>query len=171
MRQTNYLRLKAIEEIFDMPSVSKHVQSQQAMRTIPMATVRGFYVHLASLSFAETAKYGETGRWPSTHQFKLHLPSFLDRGFESHREALEVKFEVPVEPDQTMYTIQPFSIGYVDGQNKAIIMLSTLALLIDLVPFSKHPKRPFILSKCFARRKITRKMFKPKNQIMPKPRL
>ena len=118
-----------------MPSVSKHVQSQQAMRTIPMATVRGFYVHLASLSFAETAKYGETGRWPSTHQFKLHLPSFLDRGFESHREALEVKFEVPVEPDQTMYTIQPFSIGYVDGQNKAIIMLSTLALLIDLVPF------------------------------------
>ena len=145
MRQTNYLRLKAIEEIFDMPSVSKHVQSQQAMRTIPMATVRGFYVHLASLSFAETAKYGETGRWPSTHQFKLHLPSFLDRGFESHREALEVKFEVPVEPDQTMYTIQPFSIGYVDGQNKAIIMLAIVALLHQMVSWQQKTVVPMLV--------------------------
>lgn len=164
------MRLKAIEEIFDMPSVYKHVQNQQTMVNIPMATVRGFYVDLASLSFAETAKYGETGRWPSTHQFKLHLPSFLDRGFESHREALEVKFEVPVEPDQTMYTIQPFSIGYVDGQNKAIIMLSTLALLIDLVPFLNILRDLLPFQNVLPEGKLPGKMSKI-NQIMPKPRL
>ena len=164
------MRLKAIEEIFDMPSVYKHVQNQQTMVTIPMATVRGFYVDLASLSFAETAKYGETGRWPSTHQFKLHLPSFLDRGFESHREALEVKFEVPVEPDQTMYTIQPFSIGYVDGQNKAIIMLSTLALLSDLAPFLNILRDLLSFQNVLPEGKLPGKMSEI-NQIMPKPRL
>ena len=152
-----------MQDIFEMDSVHKHVQSQQTVLNIPMASTKGFYVNLGALSFAETAKYGETGRWPSTHQFRLHFPSFLDRGFESHREVLEVKFETPVDPDQNMYAIQAFTIGYVDGQNKAIIMLSILVLLIDLVPFLNILSGLLSFHNVMPKKKNSRKGSKPKD--------
>lgn len=99
-----------------------------------MTSMKGMFVDLASLSFAETAKFGQLGRWPSTHQFQAHWPSFLDRGFEWHREAAEIKFDMnTVSGDKGVYKIKPFSICYVDGFNKAIIMLAAVAAVHDMV--------------------------------------
>ena len=106
------------------------------MTHVPMTSVKGMTLSLKRLSFAENAKYGELGRWPATHQFKAHFPSFLEAGYEDHREPLEVKFEMStVEPEKGLYEIKPFSVGYIDGQNKAIIMLSVIAMIAELDPW------------------------------------
>ncbi len=124
---------EAINYIFTMGSVAKHVPPVSSVTHVPMASVKSMRLHISTLSFAENAKFGQLGRWPAMHQFKAHFPSFLDNGYEGHREALEVKFEMStVEPDKGLYHIKPFSVGYIDGQNKGIIMLSILALIADL---------------------------------------
>ena len=117
-------------DIFTMPAVVKQGNHENLMHTVPTNTVKGMYVRLDRLSFAESAKYGEVGRWPSTHLFRQHFPSFLDNGYEGHREPLDVKFDLGGE--HAHGEILPFSIGYIDGQNKAIIMLSVMALLKEL---------------------------------------
>ena len=105
------------------------------MSHVPLATVKGVYLGLDMFSFQENAKYGEMGRWPSTHQFQAHYPSFLEKGYESHRECIDIRFEMStVEPDKGLYVIKPFSVGYIDGQNKALIMLSMLAIVHELAP-------------------------------------
>ena len=121
--------------VFNLKSVAKHVVAQSGMSHVLLATVKGIYLGLDMFSFAENAKYGEMGRWPSTHQFRAHYPSFLETGYESHRESIDIRFEMStVEPDKGLYIIKPFSVGYIDGQNKAIIMLSVLALIHELAP-------------------------------------
>lgn len=40
-----------------------------------------------------------------------------------------------VEPEKGLYEIKPFSVGYIDGQNKAIIMLSVIAMIAELDPW------------------------------------
>lgn len=124
-----------MQKIFEMPCIAKHVEPQAPVVHVPMTSMKGMYVDLWNLSFAENAKYGLVGRWPANHAYKAHFGSLLDSGFESHRESLEIKFDfTTVETDKTIYTIKPYSIGYVDGQNKAIIMISIMALLADLDP-------------------------------------
>ena len=116
--------------------MAKHVpKSMSPLTHVPMTSVKGLTLNLGALSFAENAKFGELGRWPATHQFRAHFPSFLETGYEEHREPLEIKFEMStVEPEKGLYEIKPFSVGYIDGQNKAIIMLSVIALIADLDP-------------------------------------
>lgn len=127
-----------MEEIFEWSSIKKHVEiNVEPVQQIPAASMKGFHLDLWKLSFYENAKYGETGRFPATHAFKAHFGSFLDKGFESHRECLEVKFCLNTEEcEASMYTVGDFSVGYVDGQNKAMIMLSIMALLSDLDPWN-----------------------------------
>lgn len=131
-----------MDTFFKMACVHKHVSGERVLASVPMATVKNFFLRPWSLSFAEDAKYGEVGRWPATHAYKSHFGSFLDRGFESHRECLEVKFDMTkVEPEKGIYDIADFSTGYVDGQNKAIIILSILGMLADLVTWPKNAKK------------------------------
>ena len=126
---------KDIEDVFALPPIAKHISpNHNLLKSVPMTSLKGAYVDITTLSFAESAKYGEFGRWPATHQYRAHFESFTHKGFEDHRECLEVKFLTMGAGDKgALYEIQPFSIGYVDGQNKAIIMLSILAMISNLV--------------------------------------
>ncbi|CAK9023126.1 Uncharacterized protein SCF082_LOCUS16076 [Durusdinium trenchii] len=125
--------MQEMDDLFYLACVEKHVESQRQVTHIPMTTVKGVFHRLNTLSFAESAKYGQVGRWPATHQLRAHFGSFLSKGYEWHRECLEVKYDMStVEPDKGLYDIKAFSVCYVDGHNKAIIMLSIIALLIDL---------------------------------------
>ena len=119
--------VKEMERLFAMGCVGNHLPLTAAVvDSVPMKSLKNFLMEPWQLSFSENAKYGATGRFPANHQFLAHLPSFLDRGFESHREAIDVKFTVEVS-DKTVYKIHPYSVGYVDGQNKALILHSILA--------------------------------------------
>lgn len=134
-----------MDHIFDWSCVKKHVEIQQPIENVPATSMKGFHLDLWKLSFYENAKYGETGRFPATHSLKAHFGSFLENGFESHRECLEVKFRLSKEEaEKSIYRVNDFSVGYVDGQNKAIIMLSIMALLIDLDPWNTISMRTII---------------------------
>ena len=131
-----------MQQIFEWTSVKKHVEKHQPIERIPATSRKGFHLDLWKLSFYENAKYGETGRFPATHSLKAHFGSFIENGFESHRECLEVKFRLNKEEDENaIYQVNDFSVGYVDGQNKAMIMLSIMALLIDLDPWNTNSMR------------------------------
>ena len=126
-----------MQEIFGMECVAKHIPQNSPAINVPMTSFNGLMLDLWMLSFSENAKYGMMGRWPANHQVRAHFPSFLSRGYEAHRECLEIKFDMTtVEADKSVYVIKPFTVGYVDGQNKAIIMLSILSLLIELDPWN-----------------------------------
>lgn len=137
-----------MDRIFNFECVAKHVGTENPVVNVPMTSMKNIFLELHTLSFAENAKYGEFGRWPATHLFKQHFPSFLENGFEAHREPLDIKFDLStVEADKGLYMIKPFSVGYIDGQNKAMIMLSILALLDQMVSWQKKISCPNVGSK------------------------
>ena len=112
-----------------MSCVGIHLPPTAAVvESVPMKSLKNFLMQPWQLSFSENAQDGATGRFPANHQYLAHLPSFLDGGFESHREAIDVKFTLDAS-DQTVYKIHPYSVGYVDGQNKALILHSILAAI------------------------------------------
>ena len=116
-------------------NVAKHVKTVSPMTHVPMTSVKGMTLSLKRLSFAENAKYGELEGGLQHTSSRLISPSFLEAGYEDHREPLEVKFEMStVEPEKGLYEIKPFSVGYIDGQNKAIIMLSVIAMIAEAGP-------------------------------------
>ena len=122
-------------QIFAMDSVNKHTEHVKPVTHVPMTSMKGLYLDIWDLSFREDAKYGEVGRWPATHAYKAHFGSFLEHGFQSHRECLDIKFSnTAVETTNPVFAIDRFSAQYVDGQNKAIIMLSILALAMEMDP-------------------------------------
>ena len=109
-----------------MECVARHLDMHEVIKSPPGTSRKNFYVSPWQLDFAEDAKFGPGGRFPSNCQFLAHFPSVIQFGFQSEREALEVKFtKVPPTSKQ----IPAFSIGYVDGQNKALMIQSALALL------------------------------------------
>ena len=88
---------------------------------VPGGSCKGFYLNPWHLSFAENAKYG---RFPPNVQLRAHMGSFLSRGYETEREPLEVRF------DQGENTpIEYFTVKYVDGHTKGLIVQSIFALL------------------------------------------
>lgn len=119
-------------EIFAHPSVAKHIEMQTVIRCAPATTKKGFFLAPWHFDFSEHAKFGEVGRYPSNYQFKSHLPSFLDNGLETHRESIEVKFPGRPCDDADTCKILPFSVGFVDGQNKVLIVQTILALAFSL---------------------------------------
>lgn len=135
-----------MEEIFNFECVAKHVGTERPVFNVPMTSMKNIFLELHTLSFAENAKYGEFGRWPATHLFKQHFPSFLENGFEAHREPLDIKFDLStVEADKGLYQIKSFSVGYIDGQNKAIIMLAIVALLHQMVSWQQKTVVPMLV--------------------------
>ena len=101
--------------------VENHVQP--VLQSVPLASKEQFYLSPWHFNFSERAKYGEKGRYPSNIQYKSHFQSFLKSGYESSREPIDVRF--PEMAD----TIEPFSVLFVDGQNKLLIIQSILALM------------------------------------------
>ena len=72
------------------------------------------------------------------HQTRLHFPSVVWKTYLSSREALEIKIDQLGGED-----LQYFSIRYIDGHNKGIIVQSVLAMVIYIVT---RPNWPLPLS-------------------------
>ena len=138
-----------------MSCVNTHVVVETELKSIPARSLNGFFLEPWAFDCSETAKYGAVGRYPSNHQYALHFPSFLERGLETHREAIDVKF-VQNSEDLAKLHIHPWSVGYVDGQTKVLILQSILAMLHHLDTclgiYLVYFKRP--LSNCNLNRSI-----------------
>ncbi|CAK9011602.1 unnamed protein product [Durusdinium trenchii] len=88
------------------------------LKAVPPNSRKGFYLQPWHLNFSENAK---CGKFPSNVAMRLHLPSFLNRGFEGDREPLEVRFD---QPD-----LELFSVMYVDGHTKGVCIQAIFGLL------------------------------------------
>jgi hypothetical protein len=110
--------------IFNVPSVSKLLENhvQPVLQSVPVAS-KEFYLSPWSFDFSEKSKYGELGRFPTNLQYKAHFGSFLRNGYEASREPIDVRFP------ESGGSIEPFSVQFVDGQNKMLIIQSILALV------------------------------------------
>lgn len=117
---------------FNMPCVKKLVENQvqPVLQSVPVAS-KEFYLSPWNFDFSEKAKYGEKGRFPTNLQYRAHFHSFLKHGYEASREPIDVRFLEHAD------TIAPFSVQFVDGQNKLLIMLSILALVEKCDPWIK----------------------------------
>lgn len=115
---------KAMSNTFNMACVKKLVEGhvQPILQSVPVAS-KEFHLSPWSFDFSEKAKYGEKGRWPTNLQFKLHFHSFLFNGYEASREPIDVRFAAQGD------TIEPFSVQFVNGQNKMLIIQSIMALI------------------------------------------
>lgn len=92
------------------------------LKAVPPNSRKGFYLQPWHLNFSENAK---CGKFPSNVAMRLHLPSFLNRGFEGDREPLEVRFD---QPD-----LELFSVMYVDGHTKGVCIQAIFGLLAHCV--------------------------------------
>ena len=118
--------LKAMANIFSIPEVAKYLpQNGPVLKAVPTSDRQNVYLHPWQLSLAESAK---AGRYPSMHQTRLHLPSIVWKGYQASREALEIKFDVAAG-EQIGY----FSVKYIDGHNKGLIVQAILAMVIRTV--------------------------------------
>eukprot|EP00435_Cladocopium_sp_Y103_P022429 s1200_g5.t1 len=110
-----------------MQCVSKLVENQvqPILQSVPVAS-KEFYLSPWNFDFSERSKYGEKGRWPTNLQYKAHFQSFLKSGYEASREPIDVRFREHSD------IIEPFSVQFVDGQNKLLIIQSILALMEDI---------------------------------------
>ena len=115
---------KAMSNIFNMPAIHKMLENdpRPVLHSVPSAS-KEFYLSPWHFDFSEKAKYGDKGRFPTNLQYKAHFQSFLRSGYESSREAVDVRFA------EAASTIQPFTVQFVDGQNKLLIILSIFALI------------------------------------------
>lgn len=135
-----------MNRLFAMSCVNKHVDAlQSTIQSVPATTKKNFLLDPWAFNFSEHSKYGECGRFPSNHQFLAHYGSFLQHGFESHREAFEVKFGLGHGSDP--FKIEPFSVGFVDGQCKALIIQTILAL-ISKMAMNLDPSLQTIIEPC-----------------------
>lgn len=116
---------KAMSSTFNFNSVAEMVamNAQPIIQSIPQSS-KEFYLSPWSFDFSEKSKYGENGRFPTNLQYKAHFQSFLRSGYEASREPIDVRFREGGDG-----TIEPFSVQFVDGQNKMLIIQSILALV------------------------------------------
>ncbi|CAK9100822.1 Uncharacterized protein SCF082_LOCUS47166 [Durusdinium trenchii] len=115
----------AMSSTFNFNSVAEMVamNAQPIIQSIPQSS-KEFYLSPWSFDFSEKSKYGENGRFPTNLQYKAHFQSFLRSGYEASREPIDVRFREGGDG-----TIEPFSVQFVDGQNKMLIIQSILALV------------------------------------------
>lgn len=121
--------------LFGLKNVNKHIAMETTVQSIPSRSMQNFFLDPWMFDFSEKSKYGAVGRFPTNHQYCLHFQSFLENGFESHREALDVKFATS-QDDKGLYVVHPWSVGFVDGQGKALLLQSILAMIIWHAPYS-----------------------------------
>eukprot|EP00435_Cladocopium_sp_Y103_P014288 s3355_g3.t1 len=123
-------------DLFALPEVAECVRRKfdttapQVLTHVPVASRSGIYVHPFHLDMGENAKYGENGKWPSSVAIRTHFPSVVQRGYETEREPLEIKF--PEGLFGTGKEVPHFSVQYIDGHGKAIMILAVFALLESL---------------------------------------
>ena len=118
---------QVMTKYLSMDCVANHLEENvQPLKNIPGASRKNVYVCPWMLDFSETSKYNGLGRFPSTIQFRAHFPSIVNSGYQSEKEALEIKF---VKASSQVTTVEPFTVGYVDGQNKGLIVQSVFGLL------------------------------------------
>ena len=81
----------------------------------------------------ESAKYGAVGKFPSNVAIRAHFSSVVLKGYEAEREALEIKFS----PDlaKSGQELPLFSVEYIDGHAKAVMIHAVFALLQKLAPW------------------------------------
>ena len=130
---------KGMRALFEMPCVKKHINPEVTVQSIPSQSLKNFFLDPWAFDFSESSKYGAVGRFPSNHQYCLQ---FLDNGLESHREAIDVKFNAS-EQDRGIFKVHPWSVGFVDGQTKALLVQSILGLLIHNVSCCKFIQQHF----------------------------
>ena len=92
---------------------------------VPVATRKNLYLHPYHFSMDEGAKYGQQGRWPSNVQVKIHFPSVVFRGYESEKEAIEIKYPRALHGKD----IPIFSTEFIDGHTKSVMCQAVFALL------------------------------------------
>ena len=97
-----------------------------ALRSVPNNSRKGIFVSPWQLSLEEDAKWG---KWPSNYQIKSHFGSILDRGLESDREPIDIRFHTGAEPHKD---VALFSIGYVDGHARGLMSQLVFGLLMYL---------------------------------------
>ena len=86
--------------------------------------------------------------FPSNVQVRTHFPSVVNKGYESDKEAIEIKFP----PSLRGKELPLFSAGYIDGHTKAVMIHAVFAILDSLDPwfwfwyFFSQPLQTQILS-------------------------
>ena len=118
---------QAMGDLFTIPEVVAHIPSQcgPVLRSVPSTARLNAYMHPWQFSLSERAK---AGRYPSMHQTRIQFPSIVWKNYQASREAVEVKFDAAGGD-----TIEFFSVRYIDGHNKGIIVQTLLALVIYAV--------------------------------------
>ena len=123
-------------DFFALPQVAERIASKgppapQMLINVPGSTRKNVYIHPFHLDLSDTAKYGIGGKWPSNVQIKAHFPSIVSRGYESEREALEIKF--PPDLHMSGKPLPPFRVQFIDGHCKATMIVGVFALLDYMV--------------------------------------
>lgn len=121
------LDLFALPEVADVTSKD----NVSVLKHVPVATRKGVFINPWQLDMSEEAKFGQSGKWPSNVAIRSHFASIVQRGYESDREAIEIKF--PSDLYGSGKEIPLFSIQYIDGHTKAIMVLAVFALLEYIV--------------------------------------
>lgn len=127
---------KVMLDFFAVPQVAERIASKgppapQMLINVPGSTRKNVYIHPFHLDLSDTAKYGIGGKWPSNVQIKAHFPSIVSRGYESEREALEIKF--PPDLHMSGKPLPPFRVQFIDGHCKATMIVGVFALLDYMV--------------------------------------
>lgn len=97
---------------------------------VPVTTRKNLYLHPFHFSMDESAKYGLQGRWPSNVQIRIHFSSVVMRGFESEKEAIEIKYPKSMLGKD----IEIFKTEFIDGHTKSVMCQAVFALLDYLDP-------------------------------------
>lgn len=117
-------------DLYSLPEVAKLTAKQSActvLTHVPVSTRKGVYLHPWQLDMSEEAKFGSPGKFPSNVGIRNHFASVVHRGYESDKEALEIKF--PPNLHGSGLEIPMFSTGFIDGHTKATMVLAVFALL------------------------------------------
>ena len=130
-------RSEAMADLFAIPEVAKYIPSGlgPVLKSVPVAKRTNVYMHPWHFDLSEHAKYGQTGKFPSMYQIKLHLPSIVFRNYQPEKEALEVKFDLAVGEE-----LRFFQTKFIDGHTKSIMVQSILAMCIYMEPWLKVKK-------------------------------
>ena len=119
-------------DFFTLPEVCARLShyNHTVLKDVPVATRKNIYIHPWHLDMGESAKFGVNGKWPSNVAIRTHFPSVVDRGYESEKEALELKFG----PESHGKPLDMFVAGYIDGHAKGVMVHAVFALLDYMVP-------------------------------------
>ena len=110
-------------DMFSIPEVAKHLpQWGPVLKSVPASQRLNVYLHPWHLSLGEGAK---AGRYPSMHQTKAHMPSVVWKTIRLPGKRWKSNV-TSLRGDQLEY----FSVRYIDGHNKGVMVQSVLALVV-----------------------------------------